>query len=170
MLINLQQSTLDYCALWKTLDEAELYSKYSELSPSEIVNILSKEFNRKNQLNKAASEIIMAIRDIQEFDLLKDSTNVTSISHAKQNDILGYVELKKNITTSSQEKCLNYLTKSKEDKESDKDYKDNLKKGLEELDKVREIEDYYKMDDAIIDYAIECNKLFNISKRYYINK
>lgn len=170
LLADLQQSTIDYCTLWKTLDDAEPYSKYSNLPPAEIANILSKEFNRITQLNNAASSIIVAIRDIQTFELLNDSSKVTSISHAKQNDILGFVELKNSIWDKAQKECIEYLTKSYDESTNNRDYKKDLKRGLERLDKVKDEVDYYKMDDAIIDYAIECNKLFNISKRYYLDK
>ena len=170
LLAELQQSTIDYCILWKTLDDAEPYSKYSDYNPSEIANILSKEFNRINQLNEASSLVITAIKDIQTFEVLMDSSKVTSISHAKQNDILKFVELKNTLMTNAQKECIEFLMKANEESNNNTAYKKNLKKGLEMLDKVKDEVDYYKMDDAIIDYAIECNKLFKISKRYYIDK
>lgn len=170
LLADLQQSTIDYCTLWKTLNDAEPYSKYSDLPPGEIVDILSKEFNRIEQLNEAAKSVMSAILEIQMFELLKDSSKVTSISHAKQNDILSYVESKGSLMNKAQKKCLVYLNKANEDTNQKRNYKKNLKKGLEVLDDVKKNVDNYRMDDAIIEYAIECNKLFNISKRYYMDK
>lgn len=167
---KLQQNTLDYCVFWKTINESEPYSKYSDLDPSEIVAILSKEFDRSNKLNEAAFQIISSIKDILEYEIRIDSTHVTSVSQAKQADILKYVEIKNKVTSDSQQKCLVYLTEANKMSKQSKDYKKLLKKGLEALDDVKKEEDYYQMDDKILDYAIECNKLFNVSKRYYVDK
>lgn len=170
ILSNMQQSTLDFCTLWKSIENAEPYSKYAELPIPELVNVLQREFDRMTQIDKAASGIIECIRDIQSFEAITDSVYLTKISHAKQNDILEATNAKNTIDSLYREKCLGFINQAYEDHTKNLDYKKNLKKGLEQLDKLKEQVNHYRRDDAILDYVLECNELFVISKRYYVDK
>lgn len=170
ILSNMQQSTLDFCTLWKSIENAEFYSKYAELPIPELVNVLRREFDRMTQIDKAASGIIECIRDIQTFEAITDSAHLTKISHAKQNDILDATNAKNTIDSLYRVKCLGFINQAYDDQTKKLDYKKNLKKGLEQLDKLKEQVDHYRRDDAILNYVLECNELFAISKRYYLDK
>lgn len=170
MLCSLQQNTLDFCTLWKSIEYAEPYAKYADLPVPELVNVLQRDFDRMSQINEAAYGIIECIRDIQTFEALTDSAHLTKISHAKQNDILEAVNARDVIDSLYRKRCLDYIVNAQNDKNRNLDYKKNLRKGLEQLDNLKEEIDHYRMDDAILDYVLECNELFVISKRHFIGK
>ena len=155
ILGNMQQSTLDYCTLWKSLENAEPYAKYAELPIPELVNVLQRDFERMNQINESASRIIECIRDIQTFEALTDNLYLTKISHAKQNDILNSVNAKNVIDSVYRKRCLEFIVEAQNDRNRNKEYKKNLRKGLEQLDKLKGEADHYKMDDALLDYVLE---------------
>lgn len=171
LLVSLQQSTLDYCTLWEAYEKAEPYSKYAEISRDELASLLKQEFSKQRELNNAAKGIIRNIRDLTKLEIKLNSISTTPISMAKQVDILHYVDLKDSVINASFQNCMKYLNKANDgSSKTDSEVTENIRKGLNELDKMKNDVNYYKMDDAILDYAIECNKLYMISRRQFVDE
>lgn len=170
LLRKLQQSTLDFCMLWKSVENAEPLSKYVDTATSDLENVMRREFNRISQIDSAAIIIFESIRDLQTFEYLKDKNHITNISHGKQDDIIEATKAKQEVDSLCMKESSKYLLNAYNDKVNNREYMSNLKKAMKSLDKLKNKVDHYRRDDKILDYAIECNELFTISSKYYKDK
>ncbi len=170
LLAQLQRSTLDYCSYWEMWEGAEPFAKHSNKSRKEIALILSEEFNRYDKMLQSAESIREAIRAILQLEQNIDVSNRTNISAARIDNLIEYTKLKSESFHAYQTKALSYINKANNTAEGSLDEKKEIKKGLQELDKIKEDINAYKLDNELIEYAIECNNSFMISRRHYMNK
>lgn len=166
-IAEFQQSALDYCALWQTLENEKKYKDYSELDLETVGSIVTVDFARIERVEKVGIETAKILKSICEYEseLCSDVSKHTLLSVSKTNDINHYQLLKDDL----ERKCEgDFLDKYNKYIQRSKYYQNEfLSSALEEIDDLKNNADFYKVDNALLDFFIESNNLLMISIRYF---
>lgn len=166
-IAEFQRSALDYCALWQTLENEKKYKDYSDLDLETVGSIVTVDFQRIERVENVGIETVKQLKSICEYEneLCSDASKCTVLSVSKANDINKYQLLKDDLERKCEgdfvDKYNKYIQRSK--------YYQNefLSSALEEIDDMKNNADFYKVDNALLDFFIESNKLLMISIRYF---
>lgn len=167
LLHNYQLDVLDYIVLYKSVSESNLSENYADLPISEVIPILLNEYERRHQLYDFAQNIFEDISIICRYELLTDTLYRSKLSEEKQSLIKKQLQIVFDNDSIKKESIVNYLTQAKIDLKTNSNNRKNLKKAISEMKATTNYLEWYKLHNNMIDFAIESNNLFEISKRKY---
>ena len=170
LLKDYQETVLDFCALWKSIDHVKTYAEYYKDMNMNYVDLwdlitdvqekITVIVNKRIEINKKLKRIVV-------YESLTDSNSQTPINTALSIEIdtlekWGSQELKDEANN-----VFTYIDEAKANKKDIIKFKKSFEKLVDSLDKIRNNVNLLKAYLTILDYAIDCNSLLLRSKRHY---
>ena len=161
LITQLQNDALELATLWKSINSVSSYQSYVNDNLSDLKGVLTQEFAREKRLDQLFESIITTCVQITRFELNKgvDYTN-SVMSYSRLTDIKHSYEKRCSIVEEQRGYCHNYTTEALKLKEDGKDFKQTLMKAMAELDKLKDMPEYYRFFQVLFDFIVETNNLY----------
>lgn len=157
VLINkFQNKSLELCAYWKRTYNSKPFTKILEENPGEITLLLDLDSENEQKMLYLMSDVVGLITDIYTND--KDTSNVFSANYVLMLDIQASLTNKKSILVEYHTKAMSHLNKALILKQENKEFMDEVKLGLAEIDNRKHDPRYLKADDKLFELIVEMNK------------
>lgn len=167
LINNFKIDILDYIGLFKAVSNSELSEDFADLKINKLVNILQNELERRKQLNVFTMKLFEDVKAIKIYELLTDTSYVTKVSEEKQTKMIGLLKEKVQSDSLYNINIGVYLQQANSDYSNNFNYKKDLRKAIREMKKMTKTKLWYKVHKNIMEFIIETNNLFEISKRKY---
>lgn len=161
LISHLESNALELVALWKSIDAINSYQSYVNDNLADLKAVLTQEFAREKRLDQLFENIIVTCVQITQSELNQGVDYSNSIlSYSRLSDIKDFYAERCSIVEAQRGKCHNYTSEALKLKEGGKDFKPTLLKAMGELDKLKDIPEYYRFFQVLFDFILETNNLY----------
>lgn len=160
-----QETVLDYCSMWKSLNQSKPLSIYFENDEVDLDVLVDTEMDRVKALIGKLSDVNMQIRRILQYEEFTDTTYLTKINHPALLEVENALKEwhEEDSLLSIEINGYNESAKMKKGSALKKD----VKKMIELLDEKKNGVKKLHAESKWLDFMIDCNAMFKISLRNY---
>ena len=168
-MVNFQQLVVDYSCVLTTVNSYQDYTEFSYMDFEDARVTIATDLMRIKKAEKLSKECLDALNEILEYEKKLDSKYISYLSLSKKANIEEYKELKEKVSLKYLTKYTELMNKHLEAQKADAlNADDYIGYALEEINKLVDNPDFYRYDDAVLNYLIDANKLLKISKRHFM--
>ena len=166
-----QQLVLDYCSVLSTVNSYQDYTEFSYMDYENARVTVAVDLTRLSKADTLSYECFDALEDLLNYGTSIDPDYIIQPSISKRANIKEYKELKSKVSYKYLEKYTELMNKHLYAKSVNAlNTDDFIGFALKEINKLVNDADFYKYDEAVLEYFIDANKLLKLSKRNLVIK